>query len=475
MLPLLFATCARKVSIGRATQTVGGPRRIAACRLFILCVAALGLAAVATADLRAGEPTWADERGRELFVRDWKPYDAQAPDGDGLGPMYNAQSCVECHHQGGVGGGGGSMHDVELLCLVPPQRNPRLDLRKRRKLVEGIGKIHPALVRTETSALPAITVHKFGEHPAYEKWRVALMMLVDYLPPGEVPDRISFQLAKRNTPALFGAGLIDSIPREALEKAAQQQALLESSVKGKLAPATGGGVGKFGWRGQTASLKQFVTGACANELGLNVPDNDQPLDPLDPRHKSPGLDLTQKQCDLLVAYVASLPAPEERAPKDRQQEEHWAKGARLFERVGCAECHLPELGGIVGIYSDLLLHDMGSELADRAAANLPGAPNPFDLPRSPGSSSRYYGGPDDIFGSLAIETTRQWRTPPLWGVGDSAPYLHDGRAETLDDAILAHGGEAATSREKYAALSIQRRNQLLDYLESVGHPAPLFD
>jgi CxxC motif-containing protein (DUF1111 family) len=459
-----------KVTLARAKihEPSLPPTRLSPVRLACLAVAIfVGWGATLAGHSRAEEPTSAIERGRELFVRSWQPYDDETPAGDGLGPMYNAQSCADCHHQGGVGGSGGLMHNVQLLCLVPPERTTRLDRRQREKFVESIRKIHPALVTSRFTALPAITLHKFGENPAYDKWRVVLLMLVNHLAPGEVPERIGLRLAERSTPALFGAGLIDSIPNQVLEETARRQAAIASGVKGKVAPATDGGVGKFGWRGQTSSLKQFVMGACANELGLVVPDNDQPLDPLEPEHKSPGLDLDQKQCDIPVAYVASLPPPAERLPSSQAEKEHWAEGSKLFKRIGCAECHVPKLGEVVGIYSDLLLHDMGSELSDRAAANSPGRPR-----RSPGSSPQYYGGPEDVFATLAAETMRQWRTPPLWGVADSAPYLHDGRAPTLDDAILQHEGEATRAKKRYAALTIQRRKQLLAYLESLGHPSP---
>lgn len=421
-----------------------------------------GSAALAVAE----EATGPLERGRELFVRSWVPYDDQTPAGDGLGPMSNAESCADCHHQGGVGGAGGQPHNVQLLCLIPPQSSKPLDRPAREKAVESIGKIHPALATNRFTALPAITLHRLGDNPAYEKWREALLLLVDYLPPGEVPQRIGLRLAERSTPALFGAGLIDSIPNKVLEEVARRQAKAGGGVQGILAPATDGGIGKFGWRGQTSSLKQFVLGACANELGLEVPGNAQPMDPLTPYHRSPGLDLDQQQCDLLVAYVASLPPPTERVPRTVNELDDWRHGSRLFKRVGCAECHVPTLGDVVGIYSDLLLHDMGDELADPAAANQPGTARP-----SPGSIPQYYGGPRDVFATALPETTRQWRTPPLWGVGDSAPYLHDGRAGTLDEAILEHGGEATRSRKRYAALTIQARKKLLAYLESLGQPA----
>src|SRR5207245_1572799 len=106
----------------------------------------------------------------------------------------------------------------------------------------------------------------------------------------------------------------------------------------------------------------------------------------------------------------------------------------VFESIGCATCHAPKLGDVSGLYSDLLLHDMGEASSD---------------------SATYYGGPaapgrlDDLAEakertrSTGVASPTEWRTAPLWGVADSAPYLHDGRARTLEEAIQLHGGEAA--------------------------------
>ena len=108
-------------------------------------------------------------------------------------------------------------------------------------------------------------------------------------------------------------------------------------------------------------------GACANELGLQVPGNDQAVDPLDPAHKSPGFDLTEAQCDDLVAYVSGLPQPTQRKPVGFKAKESLTAGTYLFTHLGCAMCHMEKLGGVEGIYSDLLLHDMGPNLADPVA------------------------------------------------------------------------------------------------------------
>ena len=113
-----------------------------------------------------------------------------------------------------------------------------------------------------------------------------------------------------------------------------------------------------------------------------------------------------------------------------------------------------------GLYSDLLLHDLGPKLADPAGAS----------PSSGGASPAYYGGPTDVFVKVLPLTLRQWRTAPLWGVADSGPYLHDGRATTLDDAIKAHGSEATRVARLYAGLPAADRDKLLAFLGSLAAP-----
>jgi len=395
----------------------------------------------------------------ELFTRTWKYDDDASPAGDGLGPMFNGRSCVECHNQGGIGGAGAAKHDVEMLVLIAPEK-PSLSVRA--KFAEQAAKIHPALILSGR-ARPSITLHKFGRNEAYDKWRHVLSMLVDYLPAEEVPGRVAMQVVKRNTPSLLGAGQIDAIHPGVLSDIAAQQAKRKNGVHGRLAQASGGGIGKFGWRGQTATLQQFVMGACANELGLNVPGNAQPIDPLDPTRTPPGLDLEQAECDRLVAYVASLRAPVERLAKNQQEEHVWTAGRRVFESVGCADCHMRQVGEVRGIYSDLLLHDMGEKLADRATANF--GPT---LQRSSEGAPPYYGGGSDVFVMAPPESLRVWRTPPLWGVANTAPYLHDGRAATLEEAIRQHDGEAFRSRRKFEELPVAGREKLLAFLGSLG-------
>jgi hypothetical protein len=158
--------------------------------------------------------------------------------------------------------------------------------------------------------------------------------------------------------------------------------------------------------------------------------------------------MTEAECDQLVAYVQALPAPVAVDPSGPQGTEDIRDGRRLFTDVGCADCHTPTLGDVRGIYSDLLLHDMGSSLSD---------------------SGSYYGteGPS----SPGRPSPQEWRTPPLWGYRDSGPYLHDGRAEDLEEVVALHGGQAHASARRFFALSSEDRFKVETFLKSLVAPS----
>ena len=186
-----------------------------------------------------------------------------------------------------------------------------------------------------------------------------------------------------------------------------------------------------------------------NELGLEVPGHHQASFPLDPDAKANGLDLSREECDALVAYVIHLPVPTARKPAGSRESEAVAAGRSLFEAAGCATCHQARLGNIDGIYSDLLLHTMGPALADAGS---------------------YYGNSQPASSTSGV-TRQEWRTPPLWGFRDSGPYLHDGRAENLEQAVAFHGGQAANSTKRFFNLSPDERLRVQAFLRSLTSPA----
>ena len=415
--------------------------------------------------------------GEDLFKRDWVARDALSPAGDGVGPMFNARSCVACHNQGGVGGGGANEHNVQLLTAVSTKGR---DGTLVRPSMNFLSTIHPGFAEG-TSVL----LHRHSRNPAYASFRSHLL---GHHQPSNVwarhtsrrfevqrreidgtqliqIDKAFVQLTERNTPALFGLGMVDYISDEQRQKLVVSQAAKADGVNGRLD-------GKFGWRGQTAALRDFVLGACAAELGLQTRGNLQSkaidfgseTSALHFRkaasfHKAPpkkdnsmaadAYDMDEQQLVRLVSYVAILdPLRREKAENAFARSER-IRGKGAFSHAKCNTCHVADVGSVTGIYSDLLTHVMGPGLGDPAGQI--------------GSSSGPYYGSGFVTGAIA----QRWKTPPLWGVGKSAPYLHDGRAQDLETAILLHGGEAEKSRNVFSKFTPKQRRRLIAFVESL--------
>jgi CxxC motif-containing protein (DUF1111 family) len=287
---------------------------------------------------------------------------------------------------------------------------------------------------------------------------------IDGRPPAHWKKAGTFQaanvhLSQRNTPALFGAGLLDAIPDRIIIAGQRKQHLrwgfaspdVTDRPVGRVSRLEDGRVGRFGWKGQIANLTDFVRAACANELGLGNPGQAQPVPLGKADYKTRGLDLTDEQCNQLTAFVASLPRPEERLLPSSEVRERAHAGKALFHKIGCADCHTPDLGSVSGVYSDLLLHRMGQDLEGTGSYDQPRHTRPRP---SPGEK----------------EHADEWRTPPLWGVADSAPYQHDGRAATLEEAILLHGGQGERSAQRFRGLSPNERTHLILFLKTLKAP-----
>lgn len=277
--------------------------------------------------------------------------------------------------------------------------------------------------------------------------------------------------SQRNTTALFGAGLIDAVPvalLEDLEKIQSDRTKFDPKISGRVARLKDGSAGRFGWKAQTASLGEFVLTACAVEVGLNVPEHPQAGVPHKPDYKAPGLDLNQDECNALIQYISDLPAPVRQVPANSKAAKWVEEGHALFASVGCSSCHVEEIGEVAGIFSDLLLHDMGPLLGDTGSYGVfvpSGSPEPVpleDLVQNQGQRSAR----QKIVGATRLE----WRTPPLWGVRDSGPYMHDGRAGTLEQAIALHGGESEHITQKYFALAPADRLKLVSFLKTLSAP-----
>ncbi|MDB5387942.1 MAG: thiol oxidoreductase-like protein [Planctomycetaceae bacterium] len=427
--------------------------------------------------------------GLELFVHRWEPHDKLAGGGDGLGPVFNGHSCVECHFQGGMGGGGSNGHNVQSFEILPNQFRP----------VVFSGVIHS--FANELDLKESIASLESALNPG--KIRVGQWKVRN----NEVTFRSSREIdATRtvaiNTPALWGLGLIDQISDQALMHLPFPKPLrvpsyptssnthaTSSHSHSKSPHATGHpthfttghttpvdsthlqqvppglmvgrlrmlpkGHGKLGWKGQFATVHEFVAAACANELGLSngyaaqiKPGSFQP----DPQAAH---DLNSKQVQALVDFVKCLPAPQQQIPDDQGQQTIVARGTQLFNLIGCANCHIRNVGPAKGVYSDFKLHKVVNlnvkEIAYYHDANLK---LEFEPPQD--------------YPHLA-----EWKTPPLWGVADTAPYWHDGSAKTLEDAILAHADEAQPVTMAFCSLNESDQDSVIAFLETLRAPQNL--
>ena len=436
-------------------------------------------------------------RGREIFFREWVANDPRSHGGDGLGPMFNDTSCVACHALGGPGGAGPAGKNALILTAspnlgqgqmisggMPGQGTPadgrpapgRPDQSPADDATDALAKVHAGFRDARS-----IVLHRQSTRDSYDAWVSGLFGRAGFdeltrlaAAVGQPDDRVqrrtvartgrravqqlksdkfkgqTLTVSERNTPPLFGAGLIDAVRERDLRAVAEAQ---PEAIRGRPRALPGGGVGRFGWKAQTATLREFVYAACASEIGLEVPRHHQATTPEGPVVPD-GYDLDRDDCEALVAYVANVPVPSRAGGSERIPDV--AEGGRLFKEVGCAGCHTPDLGPARAIYSDLLLHDMGRSLSDAGGS--------YGGPSSPGFSA----GSDRAIAA----TDQEWRTPPLWGVRDSAPYLHDGRADTLEEAISLHAGQAATTAGRYQGLTPGGRRHLIAFLKSLVAPEP---
>jgi CxxC motif-containing protein (DUF1111 family) len=255
-------------------------------------------------------------------------------------------------------------------------------------------------------------------------------------PAGRRPEQRSAHnvFENRQTPTTFGIGAVEGIPRDAIEMLADPEDADGDGVSGRAHVFPDGRLGRFGWKAQVPNIREFIHDAMGVELGVTTPeepgmtfgartDSDDAADP----------EISLEEMDDLQFYLASLAPP---APKADPMAN--AAGMAAFEAAMCGACHVPELPGADGpvrAFSDFLLHDVAAD--------------------------GYAGIPD------GEATATEFRTPPLWGISDTAPYMHDGRASTIEAAIAAHHGEATASREAFEALDMDARAALLELLEAL--------
>ncbi|PWC32032.1 thiol oxidoreductase [Azospirillum sp. TSO22-1] len=391
--------------------------------------------------------------GRSLFRQAWLlAPSAESAGLDGLGPLFNRLSCIACHVKNGRGeppDGAGDVMRSTLLRLGLPGAGPH-----------GEPAPHPVYGdQLNPDGIPGVP----GEGKATLVWHEREETLAG----GETvrlrrPEVLLRDLAYgplgadvltsvRLAPPVFGLGLLEAVPESAILALAAGNGGRPNMVWDVTKGASA--LGRFGLKANQPSLRQQNAGALAGDIGITstlFPDEActaaQTACRAAANPRRP--ELTDAQLDALTLYVQALAVPERRNADDPVVR----AGGRLFADLGCASCHaptlttgphaLPELAGrTIHPYTDLLLHDLGDGLAD--------------------------GRPD------FLATGREWRTPPLWGIGLAEPiagrafYLHDGRARTLGEAILWHGGQAQPARDAFRDLPPERRAELLAFIRSL--------
>ncbi|MGH9261287.1 MAG: di-heme oxidoredictase family protein, partial [Acidimicrobiales bacterium] len=333
----------------------------------------------------------------------------------GLGPLFNANACAECHESpvvGGVGENEEGGEDVEIhgtRFIGPGACDPLAD------------KGGAVFQRQATPALNA-----------------ALGIDAEPIPPEATT-------ALRTTPDVFGFGLLDAVTDATILARADPDDRNGDGISGRPNRFFDGRLGRFGRKALIPTLREFNAGAFVLEQGITNPGflteetiGGAPIPPgVDPLGEP---ELSQASLDAANAYVRFLapPAAIPLAVNGRY-------GRALFLQIGCAACHVPALrtgpnpvrvlsNRLVYAYTDLLLHDMGPELADIC---------------------------------LGEAEPSEFRTEPLMGLRFGITFLHDGRAATIEEAVRLHGGEAAAARGRFAALSLLQRNALLRFLRSL--------
>lgn len=375
---------------------------------------------------------WATAEQLETFARGKQVAEHRFDLRSGLGPSFNVTFCAACHERPVTGGGSALYRNFFLTGVL-----------------NSDGVFMPG-----TSAGPSGGVIRMYHYSADGPAR----------PP--VPQETNV-ITQRNAIPFFGVGLLAAVPESEILALADPDDANGDGISGR-PNHDRGFVGRFGLKAQTVSIEGFIRGPLFNHLGITTdPLTEEqkaalPVDssssgvtgalnllgraltalaqaaaPAAPLTDDDGVaDPEMSTADLfdLVSFAMLLSAPQPEPLTEQTR-----RGLMTFDRVGCADCHAPRLTGPQGplpVYSDLLLHDMGPALAD---------------------------------GIRQGEATgSEFRTQPLWGLSAVGPYLHDGRATTVHQAISMHAGEGTGARDRYLALSEDEQADLQEFLLSLG-------
>lgn len=317
---------------------------------------------------------------------------------DGLGtPDMNADSCRACHQEPAIGGAGGLELNVSRFGSDNGGTGPFVDLTGG----QGLSKFRPPYVTGREE-------YDLTEADVFEQ---------------------------RQTPSIFGAGLVDGISDAEIIANEDPGDLDLDGISGFARRVTVGPgiteIGRFGWKAQVPHLRDFILDAMGGECGITTPDDGRGFALVSDSDTVSDPELSDGAIDDLLFYLSLLAAPRRKTPLDPGI----LRGELIFEDVGCVKCHIPTLMGEFGavpLYSDLLLHDIMK--VDYRGMSEPSAP------------------------------AGVFQTKPLWGVSETAPYMHDGRSETIQAAIGDHYGEGKASRAAYLALDTQSKRALVAFV-----------
>ncbi|WP_425403284.1 di-heme oxidoredictase family protein [Hwanghaeella sp.] len=392
--------------------------------------------------------------GRRLFNLHFLDRPVGEEAGGGLGPHFNRNACSTCHPRGGRGSAPNGPDEPLLTALVRlsvsgtaanggPLPHPRYGGQLNTRGIRDV------LPEAEVSVSYEVVQGTYGDGTAYVLRRPQLSFFE--LAYGPLDDALtSFRIGQ----PIYGLGLLEAVPVDEIRSWADPDDRDGDGVSGRMNNVWGGSLetavpGRFGWKANEPDLVQQTAAAFLGDIGITsnyFPEHDCGAGQEVCRAADAQGPEVDRAVQLVAGYLRTI------APPARRDAVSIRRGEALFDEAGCAKCHRPTLGltasdkaylnGVqVDAYTDLLLHDMGEGLAD--------------------------GRPD--FEAIG----REWRTPPLWGIGLAETVhgrfalLHDGRARSLEEAILWHGGEGETAREAFRTMAVGDRAALVAFLKSL--------
>lgn len=379
---------------------------------------------------------------------------APSPVNSGLGPIFNNVSCISCHHNDGKGTPTAGQPTSSLLVRLGI---PGMDPHGGNLPVPGFGSQLQDQAILGKLPEATVTISYIEQQVSYPDGSVASLRIPTYtLANGYIPLPANLLTSPRMAPPVFGVGLLQNIPEATILGFADENDQNGDGISGRpnyvFNSRTGNmELGRFGLKANVSSLDIQVASAFNHDMGITnylfpvessagQAQADQYLD--DP-------ELPDSILNYVTFYVQTLAVPARRNVTDPDVK----LGGELFKQINCSGCHKPviQTGPDLNVkalnnqriqpFTDLLLHDMGDGLAD--------------------------GRPD------FLATGREWRTAPLWGIGlfqktNGTPfYLHDGRARTIEEAILWHGGEAENAKTNFMNLPATDRTRLIKFIQSL--------